>query len=61
MLNIDKAGILPAPTISQALVTEVYLKYGYGLADSTNVGVAVWVNFFNISFEGLEREKSGLS
>jgi len=61
VLTIDKVGILLEPTISQALVTEVYLKDGYGLADSTDVGIAVRVDFFNVSFEGFEREKSSLS
>ena len=61
MLIFDKVGILLESTISQALVTEVYLKYGYGLADSTYVGITVWVDFFNVSFEGFEREKGGLS
>ena len=61
MLTTDKVGILLEPTISQALVTEVYLKYGYGLADSAYVSVAVRVDFFNVGFEDFEREKGGLS
>jgi hypothetical protein len=61
VLTTDKVGILVERTISQALVTEVYLKDWYGLADSADVGIAVWVNFFNVGFEDFERAKNGLS